>query len=130
MSTDKTHAPMTFAVGDRLEFDWRRDSPVRVNDRMMAAAVRARAALIATACTGQTITYKGLSAAIGGLYPYRSLGGLLDVISLDCIERGEPSLAALVVRTGTHTPGTGFVHGGGEPIERYQLRLQRHWQHR
>ncbi|WP_280343195.1 hypothetical protein [Nocardia neocaledoniensis] len=128
MSIETTHAPMTFAAGDRLEFPWRPESPVLVNDRLMAAAIRSRAALIAVACTGQTITYKGLSAAIGGLYPYRRLGGLLDAITLDCINRGEQSLAALVVRTGTHTPGSGFVHGGAEPIGSYQLRLHHHWQ--
>ncbi|MFI1237931.1 hypothetical protein [Nocardia salmonicida] len=128
MPTDIAYAPMTFAVGDRLNFKWRPDSPVLVNDRLMAAAIRARSALIATACTGQTLTYKGLSAAIGGLYPYRRLGGLLDALTWDCIERDELSLAALVVRTGTRTPGSGFIHGGSEPIENYQHQLQRHWQ--
>jgi len=128
MPTEIAYAPMNFAVGQRLTFDWRPEDPVLVNDRLMAAAVRARAALIAVACTGQTITYKGLSAAIGNLYLYRRLGGLLDALSWDCFKRGELSLAALVVRTGSRSPGTGFIHGDDEPIEDYQRRVQRHWQ--
>ncbi|WP_141808831.1 hypothetical protein [Nocardia bhagyanarayanae] len=84
--------------------------------------------MIAVAITGQTITYKGLSEAIGRLYPYRKLGGLLDVLSLDCENRGERSLAALVVRAGTTSPGAGFVHNADEPIEVYQIRLQHDWQ--
>ncbi|MCP2316447.1 hypothetical protein APR12_001784 [Nocardia amikacinitolerans] len=118
---------MTFAVGDRLTFPWRPDDPVVVDDRMLSAAIRARAALIAVAITGQTITYKGLSRAIGGLYPYRKLGGLLDVLSLDCENRGERSLAALVVRAGTPSPSSGFVHNATEPIVVYQSRLQHDW---
>ncbi|WP_433634847.1 hypothetical protein [Nocardia sp. CA-120079] len=120
---------MTFKVGEMLEFSWRQDRPVVVNERMFSAAVLARAALIAVAHTGQTITYGGLSKAIDGLYHYQQLGRLLDVVSYDCFRRGEKrSLAALVVLSTSTEPSYGFVHDDSVQMADYQRLVQLDWQ--
>ncbi|QGN45813.1 hypothetical protein GKC29_02380 [Micromonospora sp. WMMC415] len=64
-----------------------------------------RGVLIFVALRGGTITYKELSIAIDKRYHYRQLGDLLDVLSQDCFDHGEPSLAAVVTRGDTSQPG-------------------------
>ncbi|AZS07931.1 hypothetical protein PBI_GRAY_78 [Gordonia phage Gray] len=66
-----------------------------------------RAVLIDTARRQTTITYGELCHAIQAFSP-RSVGGLLDTVWLDCIKRGEPSLANLVVGT-NGVPGSEFL---------------------
>ncbi|WP_141714112.1 hypothetical protein [Micromonospora inyonensis] len=72
-----------------------------------------RGVLISVALRGQTITYKELSIAIDQRYHYRQLGDLLDVLSQDCFDHDEPSLAALVTRGDTREPGDAFIGDAG-----------------
>lgn len=77
---------------------------------MADALVRTRSALIAVAQLGGTVTYTQLEAATGRAYSRRNFGSALDVLSIDCQLRNEPSLAALVVhKTGDREVGSGFV---------------------
>ncbi|MGK5442153.1 hypothetical protein ACSNN7_10075 [Micromonospora sp. URMC 105] len=82
-----------------------------------------RGVLILVALRGQTITYKELSIAIDKRYHYRQLGDLLDVLSQDCFDHGEPSLAALVTRGDTSQPGEAFI--GDAKAE--QQACYKHW---
>jgi hypothetical protein len=99
-----------------VTFPWRPDRPVTVNSTMYENAIKLRPALIVTAILHTKLTYKKAAIAIDWDQPeYRaqSLGPLLDLISYDCIERGEPPLAPLVVRSDTDEVGDGFV---GDPV--------------
>lgn len=118
-------------VGETLTFRWRPGFTVDVDERMIAALSKARAALIAIAYTGRTITYKGLEKAIeDSRFNYRNFRGLLDVISLDCERRGEDSLAALVIRGDTKEVGDGFINNAGVPLQQYREGVQRYWRDR
>lgn len=120
-------------LGETLTFSWRPGYTVTTDQRLLDALVKARAALIAVACTGQTITYKGLEQTIEDRrYQYRNFHGLLDTVSLDCQRRGEHSLAALVVKKGTTTPSWGFIPGDdlADSIAREQQALYNYWQGR
>jgi hypothetical protein len=57
------------------------------------------------------------------VYPARGLGRALDLLSQDCIERKEPSLAALVVQSTSGAVGGGFK--GNAQAERE--RCYKHW---
>lgn len=101
-----------------------RDEPVAVTPHMVAALERMRAALISVAQLGGTTTYRALALAVGGAYSPRSLGRPLDVLTIDCRNRGEPSLAALVVRAGRAAEvGRGYV---GDP-EDERARCYERW---
>ncbi|MFD0783843.1 hypothetical protein ACFQZ8_07935 [Micromonospora azadirachtae] len=76
---------------------------------MQEALPITRGVLISSALRGETITYKELSIAIDQRYHYRHLGDLLDILSEDCDQHGEPSLAALVTRSDTSQPGGAFI---------------------
>lgn len=91
-----------------------RGRTVNVDDTMLTAIARARAALIVVAQNRRTITYKALDAAMDRLLGYRNLGDMLDILSEDCFRRNEESLAGLVVRSDTHEVGDGYV---GAPRE-------------
>jgi hypothetical protein len=95
--------------GKVITIPWRPNRPVTVNERMYEAALRLRPALIVTAMHRSTLTYRDVKVVIDDLYNPQGLGPLLDLISLDSQERGEPSLAALVVRADTGECGDGFV---------------------
>jgi hypothetical protein len=99
----------TFTVGDEIVTTFRPEKPIKVNDRMFEAAIRLRSALIVAAQAQSTLTYKQASAAIDGLYGYRSMGRVLDLVSEDCMQRGEPSLAGLVVAGQSGEVGDAFV---------------------
>lgn len=106
-----------------LKIDFR-NTTVNVTPHMIEALERMRAALITVAQLQATTTYKALSAATGGAYPARGFGKALDVISVDCQVRGEPSLASLIVHTGgDHEVGSGFI--GDAVAERDEC--YRHW---
>jgi hypothetical protein len=77
-------------------------------------ALQARAALILAARRRSLVTYKELGLAIGmtGVSLSSHMGRVLDELSDICIEAGEPSLAALVVRSDSGAPGKGFDDGG------------------
>lgn len=56
-----------------------------------------------------------------GAYPPIGLGRLLDVLSVECERRQEPSLASLVVRRETGEVGAAFVGDAeGEREECYR----------
>lgn len=74
---------------------------------------RARAALTVAALRSTLLTYKELGVAIGmsGIELRNALPRVLDVLSEQCNERTEPSLAALVVNGDTGKPGAGWSDG-------------------
>ena len=59
------------------------------------------------------VTYGELGKTIGmdGVALRNEMRHVLDDLSADCIARGEPSLAALVVRQSTGAPGQGWEDG-------------------
>ena len=89
----------SFAIGDTVEIPWRPERPVRVDGRMYEAVTRLRSALIVASQRRSTLTYAEASAAIDAIYPARGLARALDLLSYDCGQRKEPSLAALIVRS-------------------------------
>ena len=70
------------------------------------------------------MTYGQASTACEGAYIPQGLGPLLDVLSVDCDRRGEPSLAALVVRKDSFEVGDSFV--GDAAASRADC--YKHWQ--
>jgi hypothetical protein len=113
----------SFAIGDTVEIPWRPERPVKVDDRMYEAVTRLRSALIVASQRRSTLTYAEASAAIDGIYPARGLARALDLLSYDCGQRKEPSLAALVVRSTAGAVGLGFK--GDAEAERE--RCYKHW---
>lgn len=113
----------TFELGDTATIKWRPDRPVRVDKRMYEAVTRLRSALIVASQRRSTLTYGEASAAIDEIHPARGLGRALDLLSQDCIERKEPSLAALVVQSTSGAVGGGFK--GNAQAERE--RCYKHW---
>lgn len=67
-----------------------------------------RALLIDEARAGTTITYGEVVRALRLPVPPKGLGRLLVLLSEDCARRGEPTLAALVVRQSTGEVGDGY----------------------
>lgn len=109
---------LTFGIGP-LNLDFRPE-PVNVTEHMLVALERMRAALVVVAMHATTITYGELARATGGAYFHRNFGRALDALSQDCINRGEPSLAALVVTAGTGEVGGAFAgDAAGERVELY-----------
>jgi hypothetical protein len=94
-------------AGETISVPWRR--PVKVTPRLAETVPLARAALLLVAQLGRTVTYKQLSVAVDRRYSPRSLGNVLDLVSVDCRLRHEPSLAALVLRGDTNEPGDGWI---------------------
>lgn len=74
---------------------------------------RARAALIVAAMRHSIMTYKELGKALDmeGIALRNEMRHILDDLSTDCIDRGERSLAALVVNQETGAPGKGWRDG-------------------
>jgi hypothetical protein len=99
----------SFTIGDTIVVPWRPERPVKVTSTMYEAVYRLRAATIIAARRRSTITYGEAELAIDGLYVAQGLGPALDLLSYDCEARGEPSLAALVVRKDSGKVGDGFV---------------------
>lgn len=120
---------MELVVGEQPEFKWRRELEVIVTEERLMTVALARAAVAAIAVIGQTITYGELAKALDDRFNYRNPGVILDLLSLDCIRRGEPSLAALVVQASSGRPGDGYADGD-VPIEEYQRQVQEFWQQR
>ncbi|MEV5650524.1 hypothetical protein AB0L57_19925 [Nocardia sp. NPDC052254] len=118
---------MELVVGEQPEFEWRPELEVTVTEKLLMTVALARAAVSAIAIAGQTITYGKLATALDDRFNYRRPGVILDLLSLDCIRRDEPSLAALVVQASTGRPGDGYVHGD-VPIKKYQRQVQEFWQ--
>lgn len=92
-----------------------RGTTVNVTDHMIIALDRMRSALITCALTGTTLTYSELVLVTGGAYNRRQFGAALDVVTIDCRNRREPSLAALVVhKGGDGEVGSGFIGDAAE----------------
>jgi len=71
--------------------------------------------LIASAASGEAITYSELLGALGHAFTrpkMRALCKVLAVIDDEAAERGEPELAVLVVRQSDGLPGQGWWAGG------------------
>lgn len=79
--------------------------------------------LIEVARAGDTETYGDLKTVLDLPYPPNGLGRLLDLLSEDCIRRGEPSLAALVVTSRVGEVGSAFE---GDPV-RERAALTAYW---
>lgn len=86
---------------------------VRVTPHMHKALGLLRRVLVVAAREGRVLTYEQASAATGAAYLPRGMGPLLDVVRTDCERRGEPPLAALVVRKDSGSVGDGY---GGDAI--------------
>lgn len=74
---------------------------------------QARAALIVAAMRRSIVTYGELGKALGmdGVALRNEMRHVLDDLSVDCIARDEPSLAALVVNQRSGAPGPGWQDG-------------------
>jgi len=73
----------------------------------------ARAALVIAAMRRTLVTYGELGEAIGldGIALRNEMRHILDDLSQDCVDRDEPSLAALVVSKSLGEPGAGWSDG-------------------
>lgn len=80
---------------------------------------QARSALIVAAMRRTFLTYKELGLAIGldGIALRNEMRHVLDDLSVLCNDRGEPSLAALVVGQRSGAPGRGWIDGDLQWIE-------------
>lgn len=89
---------------------------------------QARSALIVAALRRSILTYAELGAAIGmkGVELRNEMRHVLDDLSADCRERGEPVLAALVVNQQTGAPGSGW-EDGKTPWHAEVQSVFRHW---
>lgn len=110
---------------DSVSIEWRNGKVINITDLMRSTLDDVRNSLISTAIGGGTITYGELAAASGSRYAPSSMGRLLDVISFDCHERGEPSLAPLAVSASTRTSGSSFV--GDAEASRAACYAYPHW---
>lgn len=113
-------------AGDVVDIDFRPGTTVRVTDRMFTALRVLRTRLIEAARNGQTVTYQEAAAVTDNAYHPQGLGRLLDILSVDCQRRGEPSLAALVVQKRSGEVGHAFV--GDADSERSEC--IRYWRNR
>lgn len=68
---------------------------------------------------GSTVTYGDMKSTLNLRYQPQGMGRLLDLLSIDCELRGEPSLAALVVGDQTGEVGSDF--SGDPATERADL---------
>jgi hypothetical protein len=86
---------------------------VMLNGERADLIVRARAALIMAAMRRSLVLYAELGTAIGMDESTKraELRHVLDELALDCIDRGEPPLAALVVNAKSGSAGAGWSDG-------------------
>jgi len=107
---------------------------------LLADPAEARRLLVASAASGQPITYSELLNALGHAFTRPKMRALCKVLALvddEAVEQGEPELAVLVVRQSDGLPGQGWWVGGvamlhgydglwtGPEAERLVKRLQR-----
>jgi len=107
---------------------------------LLADPAEARRLLVASAASGQPITYSELLNALGHAFTrpkMRALCKVLELVDDEAAEQGEPELAVLVVRQSDGLPGQGWWVGGvamlhgydglwtGPEAERLVKRLQR-----
>jgi hypothetical protein len=89
---------------------------------------QARSALIMAAMRRSIVTYGELGKAIGlnGVALRNTMRHVLDELSIQCAETGEPSLTALVVNAQTGAPGAGWQDGAA-PWHTEVQQVFRHW---
>lgn len=83
---------------------------------LLAQPKEVRRLLIESAAAGQSVTYSELLNALGHAFTrpkMRALCKVLAAVDAEAAERGEPELAALVVRQSDGLPGQGWWAGGG-----------------
>lgn len=102
------------SLEERVVLDFRGGRIVRVTPNMFQALALLRPFLIEVARRGATTTYAEASDATGSAYLPRGLGPTLDVLTIDCSRRGEPSLAPLVVSKGKGEVGSAYGWGADE----------------
>ena len=114
---------MVFRLGEWVEVKGRR---IQVTPTALKHLPSIRDELIRVALAGQTITYGELKGRLDLPWAVNGLGRVLDLLSVDCERRGEPSLAALVVSRSTGEVGTDF---DGDPVaERAAVHAKRRWE--
>ena len=89
---------------------------------LLADPAEVRKLLIASASSGQAITYSELLNALGLAFTrpkMRALCKVLTVIDDEAAEHGEPELAVLVVRQSDGLPGQGWWVGGVAMLHGY-----------
>ena len=89
---------------------------------LLADPAKVREILIATAATGEAITYSELLNALGHAFTrpkMRALCKVLAVVDDEAAELGEPELAVLVVRQSDGLPGQGWWVGGAAMLHGY-----------
>jgi hypothetical protein len=90
------------AAGDEV---WLGDKTFVVTEMAVDSLPLVRAYLLGVARAGGLVTYGELVRDLQLRYSPQGVGVLLDVLSVDCIAREEPLLAALVVRGSTLESG-------------------------
>ena len=114
---------VSLSLGEWFEVKGRR---IRVTPMALQHLPSIRDELIDVARAGQTITYGELKERLNLPWAVNGLGRALDLLSVDCERRGEPSLAALVVTQGTGEVGSDF---DGDPVaERAAVYARERWQ--
>jgi hypothetical protein len=84
---------------------------------LLADPAEVRAILVASARSGQAITYSEVLALLGHDFTRPKMRALCKVLSFvddEAAERGEPELAVLVVRQSDGLPGQGWWVGGAK----------------
>src|SRR5436309_3457864 len=84
---------------------------------LLADTTEVRAILIASARAGEAISYSEVLALLGHDFSRPKMRALCRVLSFvddEAEERGEPELAALVVRQSDGLPGQGWWIGGAK----------------
>lgn len=82
-----------------------------------------RAHLVASARTGEPITYSELLERLGYVFSrpkMRALCAMLGTVDDEAARRGEPELAVLVVRQSDGIPGQGWWTAGGGRAHGYE----------
>lgn len=86
---------------------------VTVTDTAFECLPLVRAHLIQAAMAGQTMSYGRLRDELDLPHRPQGMGRLLDLVSIDCERRNEPSLASLVVSASTGEVGHDY---SGDPV--------------
>ena len=111
---------LTLLAGEKIPIKGR---TVTVTPKAIECLPRVRDHLIELAQRHETITYGDLVSTLQLPYIPTGLGRLLDLLSVDCERRGEPSLASIVVGSTTGEVGHDFA---GDPVGG-RAQVYQHW---
>lgn len=107
-------------LGDKVVVNGR---TLTVTELDVASLPALRRRLVDVAGRRGTTTYGALKADLDLRHAVNGLGRLLDLLAEECVRRGEPSLAALIV-----TQGTGEVRVGADPgAAQQRIELYERW---